>query len=120
MLFEYGHLTAGQTVLIHGAGNVEAYAVQMARQAGLHVVATAGSANLDYVRTLGAEAVLDYGKERFEDSVTGVDVVVDTVGGDTQQRSVRSPNRVGSWSPSCRFFPSQYKNATAFAQPIFM
>jgi NADPH:quinone reductase-like Zn-dependent oxidoreductase len=90
MLFEYAKVTAGQTVLIHGAaGNVGAYAVQLAKQAGLHVVATAASADLDYVRSLGAKTVVDYKKERFEESVTEVDVVLDTVGGDTQQRSLR-------------------------------
>src|SRR5215470_14416336 len=90
MLFEYAHVTAGQTVLIHGAaGNVGAYAVQMAKQGGLHVVATAAFADQGYVRGLGADTVVDYNAERFEDSVTGVDVVLDTVGGDTQQRSLR-------------------------------
>jgi NADPH:quinone reductase-like Zn-dependent oxidoreductase len=90
MLFDYARVTAGQTVLIHGAaGNVGAYAVQMANQAGLHVVATAASADQEYVRHLGAEKVVDYQTERFEQSVTGVDVVLDTVGGDTQQRSFR-------------------------------
>ena len=88
MLFDYAHVAAGETVLVHGAaGNVGAYAVQLASQAGLHVFATAASADLDYVRRLGAERVVDYKKERFEDSLTGVDVVLDTVGGDTQQRS---------------------------------
>jgi NADPH:quinone reductase-like Zn-dependent oxidoreductase len=61
----------------------------LAKQAGLHVVATAGSADLDYVRGLGAETVVDHKTERFEQSVAGVDVVLDTVGGDTQQRSLR-------------------------------
>lgn len=90
MLFDYAHVATGQTVLIHGAGgNVGAYAVQLASQAGLHVVATAASADREYVRGLGAEQVVDYQKERFEESVTGVDVVLDTVGGDTQQRSFR-------------------------------
>ena len=90
MLFDYAHVTAGQTVLIHGgAGNVGAYAVQMASQAGLHVVATSSSADREYVRRLGAEKIVDYQNERFEESVTGVDVVLDTVGGDTQQRSFR-------------------------------
>src|SRR5215472_5654767 len=90
MLFDYAHVTAGQTVLIHGAaGNVGAYAVQLARQPVLHVVATAASRDSDYVRALGAERVVDYRKERFEDSVSAVDVVLDTVGGDTQQRSLR-------------------------------
>ena len=89
MLFEYAHVTAGQTVLIHGAaGNVGAYAVQLASQAGLHVVATAASADLDYVRGRGAGRVVDHQTERFEESLSGVDVVLDTVGGDTQQRSL--------------------------------
>jgi NADPH:quinone reductase-like Zn-dependent oxidoreductase len=89
MLFDYAHVTAGQTVLIHGAaGNVGAYAVQLAKQAGLHVIATAGSADFAYVRGLGAEKVVDYKKDRFEDSVTAVDVVLDTIGGDTQLRSL--------------------------------
>lgn len=90
MLFDYAHATAGQTVLIHGAGgNVGAYAVQLAKQTGLHVVATAASDDLDYVRDLGAERVVDYRTERFEELLTGVDVVLDTVGGDTQQRSLQ-------------------------------
>jgi NADPH:quinone reductase-like Zn-dependent oxidoreductase len=90
MLFEYAQVTAGQTVLILGAaGNVGAYAVQLASQAGLDVVATAASADLDYVGSLGAEKVVDYKKQRFEDYVAGVDVVLDTVGGDTQQRALR-------------------------------
>ena len=90
MLFDYAQVTAGQIVLIHGgAGNVGAYAVQLAKLAGLHVIATAASADLEHVRALGAENVVDYKKQRFEDSVTGVDVVLDTVGGDTQQRSLR-------------------------------
>jgi NADPH:quinone reductase-like Zn-dependent oxidoreductase len=96
MLFDHAHVTAGQTVLIHGAaGNVGAYAVRLARQAGLHVVATARSADLEYVRRLGAERVMDYRGQRFEDSLTGVDVVLDTVGGDTQLRSLRVLKRGG-------------------------
>ena len=90
MLFDYARAAAGQTVLIHGAaGNVGAYAVQLAKQAGLHVVATAASADLDYVRGLGAERVVDYKKERFDELLSGLDIVLDTIGGDTQQRSLR-------------------------------
>src|SRR5213075_2722031 len=55
----------------------------------LRVVATAASADLDYVRGLGAERVMDYKKERFEESLNGVDIVLDTVGGETQERSLR-------------------------------
>lgn len=90
MLFEYAEVTAGQTVLILGAaGNVGAYAVQLASQAGLHVVASAGFTDLDYVQSLGAEQAVDYKKERVEESMTGFDVVIDTVGGEAQQRSLR-------------------------------
>ena len=90
MLFDYAQVTAGQTVLIVGAaGNVGAYAVQLARQAGLHVVASARVADLDYVQTLGAQKIVDYTKERSETSLTGHDVVLDTVGGDAQQQSLR-------------------------------
>jgi len=90
MLFEYGQVTAGQIILIHGgAGNVGGYAVQLARQAGLHVIATAAARDQGYVTALGAERVLDYRTERFEDSLNGVDIVLDTVGGETQQRSLR-------------------------------
>jgi NADPH:quinone reductase-like Zn-dependent oxidoreductase len=96
MLFDYAHLKAGQAVLIHGAaGNVGAYAVQLAKQAGLHVFATAGPADLDYVRGLGAERVVNYQTERFEDAVPLVDAVLDTVGGQTQHRSFRVLNPEG-------------------------
>lgn len=90
MLFDYAQVTTGQTVLIHGAaGNVGAYAVQLARQAGLHVIATVAAAGTEYVSGLGAERTIEYRTVRFDESVTGVDVVLDTVGGDTQQRSLR-------------------------------
>ena len=90
MLFEHARLRAGQTVLVHGAaGNVGAYTVQLAKQAGLRVFATAASADLEYVRGLGAERVVDYKKEEFEECMDGLDAVLDTVGGETQQRSLR-------------------------------
>jgi NADPH:quinone reductase-like Zn-dependent oxidoreductase len=90
MLFDYAHAAAGQTVLIHGAaGNVGSYAVQLAMLSDLHVLATAAAADLDYVRGLGAERVMDYKKERFEELLNGVDIVLDTVGGETQERSLR-------------------------------
>jgi NADPH:quinone reductase-like Zn-dependent oxidoreductase len=88
MLFEYAQLKSGQSVLIHGGGgNVGAYAVQLASSAGLKIFATAGPADIEYVRGLGADAVIDYRTTRFEDVVTPVDAVLDTVGGDTQRRS---------------------------------
>lgn len=89
MLFEYANATAGQTVLIHGAGgSVGAYAVQFAAQAGLHVFATASASDIQYVQSLGAATVIDYRNSRFEELVPMVDIVLDTVGGETMARSL--------------------------------
>jgi NADPH:quinone reductase-like Zn-dependent oxidoreductase len=96
MLFQFGGAQKGQSVLIHGAGgNVGAYAVQMARDAGLRIFATASVKDLDYVRGLGAQTVLDYRAGRFEDALKDVDVVVDLVGGEIQTRSVAALKRGG-------------------------
>ncbi|AMR29381.1 hypothetical protein A0257_21295 [Hymenobacter psoromatis] len=87
-LMRAGQLRAGQTVLIHGgAGAVGAYAVQFAHQLGARVIATASGSDLDFVRSLGADEVLDYRATPFETVVHDVDVVFDLVGGDVQQRS---------------------------------
>src|SRR5499433_1568798 len=87
-LVERGGLAAGQRVLIHGAaGGVGTLAVQLARSRGARVIATASADNLDFVRSLGADEVIDYRAERFEDVVRDVDVVFDTVGGETLERS---------------------------------
>jgi NADPH:quinone reductase-like Zn-dependent oxidoreductase len=78
----------GMTVLIHGAaGAVGGFAVQFAKAAGATVIATASTANLDYVAALGADLVIDYRNEHFEEQVSSVDLVLDFVGGDTVQRS---------------------------------
>lgn len=87
-LFDHAGLEAGQTVVIHGAaGSVGAYAVQLARRAQLRSIATAGTKDIAYVRSLGADQVIDYHTQRFEDEVTDADTVFDLVGGETQQRS---------------------------------
>jgi NADPH:quinone reductase-like Zn-dependent oxidoreductase len=87
-LFDQARLEAGQTVVIHGAaGNVGAYAVQFARHARLRCIATAGTKDIDYVRGLGADKVVDYHTQRFEDAVKDADAVLDLVGGETQMRS---------------------------------
>jgi len=86
--FEHASLVAGQTVLIHGgAGGVGVFAVQLARWAGAHVIATASARNRDFLRELGADEFIDYTTTRFEDVVHDVDLVFDLVGGDTLQRS---------------------------------
>src|SRR5256884_1666033 len=87
-LFEHARLIAGQTVLIHGAaGSVGVFAVQLARHAGAHVIATASQRNRDFLCELGADEIIDYTTTRFEEVVQGVDFVFDTVGGDTLHRS---------------------------------
>src|SRR5262245_12229065 len=87
-LVERASLAAGQRVLIHGAaGVVGTFAVQLARWRGAQVIGTASAANLDFVRSLGAHEVIDYRAERFEDVARDVDVVFDTVGGETLERS---------------------------------
>ena len=87
-LLQVAQLQAGQTVLIHGgAGAVGAFAVQFAHQQGARVIATAAAEDTDFVRSLGADEVLDYKATRFENQVKDVDVVLDLVGGDTQARS---------------------------------
>jgi NADPH:quinone reductase-like Zn-dependent oxidoreductase len=83
-----GELRPAMTVLIHGAaGGVGAFAVQFAKAAGAKVFATASAANRDYVRGLGADTVIDYRAERFEDVASNVDLVLDIVGGETLDRS---------------------------------
>jgi NADPH:quinone reductase-like Zn-dependent oxidoreductase len=90
-LFDHARLQRGQTALIHGAaGNVGGYAVQLARRAGIRCIATAGREDMDYVRALGAERIIDYRAQKFDEEVTRVDAVIDLVGGDTQARSFKT------------------------------
>lgn len=88
-LFDTADLEAGQTVLIHaGAGGVGTVAIQLAKWRGARVVATASTSNHPFLRALGADEVIDYTAERFEDRVYDVDVVLDPVGGQTAARSL--------------------------------
>jgi NADPH:quinone reductase-like Zn-dependent oxidoreductase len=87
-LFDTAELQPGQKVLVHGAaGGVGHFAVQLAKWKGAHVMATASRKNHDLLRELGADETIDYTTERFEDVVQEVDVVLDTIAGDTQERS---------------------------------
>jgi NADPH:quinone reductase-like Zn-dependent oxidoreductase len=95
-LFDHAGLRAGQRVIIHGAaGNVGAYAVQLARDARLQTIATAATDDISFVRDLGADTVIDYRTQRFEDEVRDVDAVIDLVGGETQNRSFQVLRRGG-------------------------
>jgi NADPH:quinone reductase-like Zn-dependent oxidoreductase len=87
-LFEQASLVVGQTVLIHGgAGGVGVFAIQLAHWAGAQVIATASAGNRGLLRELGANEIIDYTTTRFEDVIHDVDLIFDTVGGDTLQRS---------------------------------
>jgi len=87
-LFTHAGLQEHQRLLVHGAaGGVGSYAVQLGRHAGATVIGTASARDQQLVEGLGADRVIDYKTQRFEDAVTDVDVVFDTVGGDSQRRS---------------------------------
>ncbi len=87
-LFEIAHLSQGQRVLIHAAaGGVGSFAVQLAKTRGAYVIGTASAGKHEYVRGLGADEAVDYTSVKFEDVVKDVDVVFDTIGGDTLERS---------------------------------
>jgi NADPH:quinone reductase-like Zn-dependent oxidoreductase len=83
-------------VVIHGAaGNVGSYAVQLAHHAGLQTVVTASTGDISVVRDLGANRVVDYRTQRFEEEVRDADAVIDLVGGETQTRSFQVLRRGG-------------------------
>jgi NADPH:quinone reductase-like Zn-dependent oxidoreductase len=87
-LFDHGDLQRSQRVLVHGgAGGVGTFAVQFARWRGAHVVATSSERDRAFVSELGADEVLDYRGTPFEDTVADMDLVLDTVGGETWSRS---------------------------------
>ena len=88
-VIEEAEVGPGQRVLVHGgAGGVGSYAVQLAKWKGAHVIATASSANAEFVRSLGADMVIDYRAARFEEVAPEVDAVIDTVGGELVARSL--------------------------------
>jgi len=92
-----GPIAAGTRVLVHGAaGAVGGFAVQFARQAGAFVVGTAAGEDLAYVRGLGADQVIDYRSQRFEDLVADIDLVLAYVGGDVIDRSWQVMKRTGA------------------------
>ncbi len=87
-LFETADLKPGQTALIHGgAGGVGSFAIQLAKGAGARVITTTSKENAEFARSLGADEVIDYTTEDFASKVRDVDVVLDTIGGDVQEKS---------------------------------
>ena len=95
-LFDYGNLSEGQSCLIHGAaGGVGSLAVQLAHWRKANVIATCSRGKEAIVRQFGADKVLDYNSVKFEDVVREVDLVLDTVGGETLNRSYRTVKKGG-------------------------
>lgn len=96
-LFVHGGLKPEQRVLIHGgSGGVGHIAVQLAKAKGAHVITTVGAKNVDLARKLGADQVIDYESERFDQIIERVDLVLDLIGGETQQRSFAVIKRGGA------------------------
>jgi NADPH:quinone reductase-like Zn-dependent oxidoreductase len=96
-LFDLGHLQSGQRTLIHGgSGGVGHFAVQLAKWKGAHVLATASRKNQELLRKLGADETIDYTTQKFEEVAEKVDLVLDTIGGDTQERSWCAINKGGA------------------------
>src|SRR5438552_2091587 len=88
VLVDEAKLGAGQTVLIHGgSGGVGHFAIQIAKACGAKVIATASTANQDFIKQMGADVAVDYIKEKFEPVAKDVDVVLDMAGGETLKRS---------------------------------
>jgi NADPH:quinone reductase-like Zn-dependent oxidoreductase len=96
-LFDLGQLQPGRRVLIHGgSGGVGHFALQLAKWRGAHVLATASTKNQELLRRLGADETIDYTTQKFEELAEKVDLVLDTIGGDTQERSWRVLNEGGA------------------------
>lgn len=88
-LFKFGKLEKGQKVLIHGAsGGVGTFAIQFAKWKGAEVIGTASADNLAFIKQLGADQAIDHENQRFEEEVQEVDLVLDLIGKETQQRSL--------------------------------
>ncbi len=95
-IFGKAGLAAGQRLLItNSSGGVGSLAVQFAKAVGAHVTAVSSARNEDFVRSLGADEFIDYTSQPFEEAAQGIDVVLDTVGGETFQRSFRCLRRGG-------------------------
>jgi NADPH:quinone reductase-like Zn-dependent oxidoreductase len=89
-LVEQGNVRAGQKVLIHaGAGGVGSIAIQLAKHLGATVATTASGSNAAFVRELGADVVIDYRNEDFEQHLSGYDLVLDSLGGENLEKSLR-------------------------------
>lgn len=89
-LIHQGHIKKGDRVLIHGgAGGVGNYAIQIARNTGCYVITTASASDADFVKSLGADEVIDYKTQKFEEIISDIDFILDTIGGENFVRSLK-------------------------------
>ena len=113
-------LRRGEKILIQGgAGGVASFAIQLAKHIGAHVLTTTSPANLDYVRSLGADEVIDYTTTDFTRAVTNCDAVFDTVGGDVAQKSfaVLKPGGRAAFIASGAHAPKPVRNDVTALRP---
>jgi alcohol dehydrogenase len=95
-LEDHIHLQSGQKILIHGgAGGIGSVAIQLAKSLGAYVATTVGTDDIDYVKQLGADEVIDYKAEHFEEKLKDFDAAYDTVGGETTDASFQVLKRGG-------------------------
>ncbi|HEU4445059.1 MAG TPA: NADP-dependent oxidoreductase [Nitrososphaeraceae archaeon] len=115
-LFDHAHLSSKDTILIHGAaGGVGSFAVQLARWTEAHVIGTASAHNSSLLKDLGVNDVIDYKKTSFEDRVHDIDVVFDTVGGKTLERSWQVLRKGGKLvSVASQDLPTTFDNLQAY------
>ena len=128
-LFDALKLKSGETILIHaGAGGVGGFAIQLAKNTGAHIITTASSYNHEYVRSLGAEVVIDYNKENFAEIIdqkfpNGLDTVYDTYGEPVQDKSISILKKGGRFCsileiPNADIYKNQgYKISYVFVSP---
>jgi NADPH:quinone reductase-like Zn-dependent oxidoreductase len=95
-LFRYGRLESGQSVLIHGgSGGVGHFAIQFAKAKGARVFTTVATDHVEFARGLGADVVIDYKTQRFEEQAEDLDMVLDLIDGETRERSWKLLKRGG-------------------------
>ncbi len=119
MVFDHGQVDDTKRVLVTGAaGNVGAYAVQLAKRVGAEVTATALTHQVDYVRSLKADQIIDLQKARFEERLKNIDVIIDTIGGEIQDRSLEVLKSGGTLISSVAT-PDQEKTAKHRVRGVF-
>ncbi|MCB9596739.1 MAG: NADP-dependent oxidoreductase [Sandaracinaceae bacterium] len=105
-----GRLKAGQKALIHaGSGGVGTFAIQLAKSLGAYVATTCSARNVDLCRSVGADEVIDYNEQRFDEVLKDYDYVLDALGGETRERSFRVLRRGGRLATMIGGFPDATK-----------